>query len=124
MRVSLSRVLILRSIITGLINVRLISLHEIPQVRKSMKVLVIDDNHDIGEVLSVYFEHENIDYELIDDGTEGVKAIRECDFDLILLDMAMPGYSGLDIIRSLKNDGIFESKNIVIFTASSDPKIK
>jgi two-component system, OmpR family, response regulator len=124
MRVSLSRVLILRSIITGLINVRLISLHEIPQVRKSMKVLVIDDNHDIGEVLSVYFEHENIDYELIDNGTEGVKAIRERDFDLILLDMAMPDYSGLDIIRSLKNDGIFESKNIVIFTASSDPKIK
>jgi two-component system OmpR family response regulator len=104
--------------------VRLISLHEIPQVRKSMKVLVIDDNHDIGEVLSVYFEHENIDYELIDNGTEGVKAIRERDFDLILLDMAMPDYSGLDIIRSLKNDGIFESKNIVIFTASSDPKIK
>jgi DNA-binding response OmpR family regulator len=75
-----------------------------------MRVLVIDDNHDIGEVLNVYFEHKNIDYELIDNGTEGLKSIRERDFDLILLDMAMPGYSGLDIIRSLKKDGIFESK--------------
>jgi two-component system, OmpR family, response regulator len=99
-------------------------LYEIPQMRKSMKVLVIDDNHDITEVLSFYFEHENIDYELINNGKEGLKAIRERNFDLILLDMAMPGFSGIEVIRSLKKDGIFESRNIVIFTASSDPKIR
>jgi two-component system, OmpR family, response regulator len=99
-------------------------LYEIPQMRKSMKVLVIDDNHDITEVLSFYFEHENIDYELINNGKEGLKAIREHNFDLILLDMAMPGFSGIEVIRSLKKNGIFESRNIVIFTASSDPKIR
>jgi CheY-like chemotaxis protein len=99
-------------------------LYEIPQMRKSMKVLVIDDNHDITEVLSFYFEHENIDYELINNGKEGLKAIREHNFDLILLDMAMPEFSGIEVIRSLKKDGIFESRNIVIFTASSDPKIR
>lgn len=93
-------------------------------MRKSMKVLVIDDNHDITEVLSFYFEHEDIDYELINNGKEGLKAIREHNFDLILLDMAMPEFSGIEVIRSLKKDGIFESRNIVIFTASSDPKIR
>lgn len=79
-----------------------------------MKVLVIDDNHDITEVLSFYFEHENIDYELINNSKEGLKAIREHNFDLILLDMAMPGFSGIEIIRSLKKDGIFESRSIVL----------
>ncbi|MGG6459844.1 MAG: hypothetical protein ACM3JQ_00295 [Candidatus Eiseniibacteriota bacterium] len=44
------------------------------------KILVIDDNKEIREVLSFYFEHENIDYELIDNGTEGLKAIRELGF--------------------------------------------
>lgn len=88
-----------------------------------MKVLAIDDNKEIREVLSFYFEHENIDYELIDNGTEGLKAIREHDFDLILLDMAMPQFSGLDVVRSLKKDRIFELRNIVIFTASSDQKV-
>jgi DNA-binding response OmpR family regulator len=88
-----------------------------------MKVLVIDDDREIREVLSMYFEHEKIDYELIDNGTEGLKAIREHDFDLIMLDIAMPEFSGLDVVQSLRKDGIFESKNIVIFTASSDPKI-
>ena len=61
---------------------------------------------------------------MIDNGTEGLKAIREHDFDLILLDMAMPQFTGLDVIDSLRKDGTFGSRNIVIFTASSDPKIR
>jgi CheY-like chemotaxis protein len=36
--------------------------------------------------------------------------------------LAIPGFSGVDVVESLKKDGIFESRNIVIFTASSDPK--
>jgi DNA-binding response OmpR family regulator len=88
----------------------------------SMKVLVVDDSAEIREVLSLYFDHENIDYELIDNGTDGLEAIRKHDYDLILLDLAIPQFSGVDVVESLKKDGIFESKNIVIFTASSDPK--
>jgi two-component system OmpR family response regulator len=87
-----------------------------------MKVLVVDDSAEIREVLSLYFEHENIEYELIDNGTDGLEAIRKNNFDLILLDLAIPGFSGLDVMESLKKDGIFESRNVVIFTASSDPK--
>lgn len=87
-----------------------------------MKVLVIDDNREIREVLSLYFEHENIDYELVDSGKDGLESIRKHDYDLILLDLAMPEFSGVDVVRSLKGDSNFESKNIVIFTASSDAK--
>ena len=46
--------------------------------------------------------------------------IRKEKFDLILLDLAMPDFSGMDVIISLKQDGLINSKNIVIFTASSD----
>jgi DNA-binding response OmpR family regulator len=88
-----------------------------------LKVLVVDDSTEIREVLSLYFEHENVDYELIENGTDGLEAIRKHDYDLILLDLAIPGFSGVDIVKSLKKDGIFESRNIVIFTASSDPKM-
>jgi CheY-like chemotaxis protein len=88
-----------------------------------LKVLVIDDNAETREVLSLYFEHENIDYELVDNGTEGLDSILKNQFDLILLDLAMPEFSGIDVIHSLKDDGIFESRNIVIFTASSDPEV-
>lgn len=77
----------------------------------------------IREVLAVYLEHEKIEYKLIDNGVEGLEAIEKDDYDLIFLDIAMPEFSGLDIIRSLKDDGISQSKNIVIFTASSDQNV-
>ena len=45
------------------------------------------------------------------------------DFDLILLDLAMPDFSGTDVIKSLKQGGLIDLNNIVIFTASSDRTI-
>jgi CheY-like chemotaxis protein len=67
--------------------------------------------------------NEKIEYKLIENSMEGLEAIEEDDYDLIFLDIAMLEFSGLDIMRSLKEDGIFQSKNIVIFTASSEPKV-
>ena len=62
---------------------------------------------------------------MINNGPEALERIRKEKFDLILLDIAMPEFSGLDVIKSLKQDRIIESKNIVIFIASSDqPMLK
>ena len=57
---------------------------------------------------------------MINNGREGLERIRNDKFDLILLDLAIPDFSGWDVIKSLKQDGFIKSKNIVIFTASSD----
>jgi CheY-like chemotaxis protein len=61
--------------------------------------------------------------EVITDGSTGLDMIRNKQFDLILLDVAMPDFTGLDVIDSLKNEGLLESKNIIIFTASSDKNL-
>ena len=50
---------------------------------------------------------------------EMVKAIKLDDFDLVLLDLAMPEFSGMDIINSLKAENPLEKKNIIILTASA-----
>ncbi len=56
---------------------------------------------------------------------EALERIRKENFDLILLDLSIPEFSGWDVIKSLKQDGLLESKNIVIFTATSDqPMLK
>ena len=60
---------------------------------------------------------------MVETGQEGLEIIRNNKFDLILLDVAMPEFSGWDIIKSLKEEGVIQSKNIVIFTASSDQKL-
>jgi len=88
------------------------------------RLLVVDDNEEITEAITDYLStDQTIDCEVINDGPQGLERIRNDKFDLILLDIAMPDFSGWDILESLKNYGIVESKNIVIFTASSDHKL-
>jgi DNA-binding response OmpR family regulator len=84
-----------------------------------LKVLAIDDNKEITDMLSLYFESQGIEFTAINDGREGLEVLRNEDPNLVLLDLAMPDFSGVDIVDYLKKEHLIESKNIVIFTASS-----
>jgi DNA-binding response OmpR family regulator len=88
-----------------------------------MKILLVDDNKAITDAVSFYCESEQINCDTITDGKSGLSAIRKGHYDLVLLDVAMPEFTGLDIIKSLKADGLLEKMNIVVFTASSDHKM-
>jgi CheY-like chemotaxis protein len=86
-----------------------------------VKLLVIDDNEEITEMISFFCTSIRIDCTVVNDGKEGLEVIhKNNEFDLILLDVGMPDFSGVDIVNSLKQDGVLESKNVVIMTASSD----
>ena len=88
-----------------------------------MRILLVDDNKDITEIISFYCQSEDIDCNVINQGKKALDSIRHQKFDLILLDVAMPEFSGLDVIKSLKEERVIESRNIVIFTASSDQTV-
>jgi len=91
-----------------------------------MKVLLIEDNKDIADMVRLCLESENIVCEATGDGKAGLRSIKEDKFDAILLDLAIPEFSGFDIFRELKNDDLLKSNNVLIFTASSvtDQEIK
>lgn len=78
------------------------------------------DDKEITDMLSLYFEAQVIEFTAINDGRRGLETICNEDSNLVLLDLAMPDFSGVDVIGYLKKDNLIESKNIVIFTASSD----
>ena len=91
-----------------------------------MRLLLIDDNKEITEAIGFYCKSskdKDIDCQVINEGKEGLESIRNEEFDLIMLDLAMPEFTGLDVVKSFEQDGIIESKNIVIFTASSDRRV-
>ena len=83
-----------------------------------MKVLLIEDNRDIADMVRLCLESENIVCETTEDGKAGLQSIKEDKFDAILLDLAIPEFSGFDIFRALKKDDL-KSNNVLIFTASS-----
>jgi CheY-like chemotaxis protein len=85
------------------------------------KVLIIDDKKENLEVVSFFLEAHEIDYKILDNGRIALDTIRNegSTYQLILLDLAMPGFSGIDVFNSLKKDGLIEKLPLVLFTASS-----
>ena len=81
-----------------------------------MNILVVDNNLDILEVLSDYCYLESIECEVANDGLHGLSKIQEKEYDLILLDIQMPDYSGFDVLNELKKRGVI-NQNIVVITA-------
>src|SRR5687768_10368246 len=82
-----------------------------------MRVLVVDDNPSITETLSFFFENNNIETKTLNDSSQAVTEIKKENYNLIILDLAMPNISGFDVIDSLKSEGILGSQNIIIATA-------
>jgi len=90
-----------------------------------MKLLIIDDNVEITEMLQEYFKLEDFEVTVVNDAKGGLELIQNGDFDKILLDMAMPEFSGFDIIKNLRRQFFKGLNKIIILTASEiDPEIK
>lgn len=84
-----------------------------------MNIHIIDDNKDITDAISLFAESQNHQCTISNDGREGYDRIINEDFDLILLDIAMPEFSGYDILSKLTDKGNFEMSKIVVITASN-----
>ncbi len=80
-----------------------------------MKVLVIEDDPTVGQFIKRGLDEQLWQVDLVADGIEGEeRALRE-PYDLVILDMRLPGRSGLDVLRNLRARG-FE-RPVLVLTA-------
>ncbi len=84
-----------------------------------MKVLIVDDNQDITSLLSKFLKSKGIENTVENDPYAAVDLIKYEKFDVILLDMSMPEFSGIDIIDTLDRENILQEQKIIIFSAIS-----
>lgn len=84
-----------------------------------MKLLLIDDNKDITTMLSKYFTIRGHSCSVSNNGRNGLNMITTSQYDAVLLDLAMPEFSGVDIVEELHKNGKMQKLNIVALTASS-----
>jgi len=81
-----------------------------------MKVLIVDDNQGITDLLSKFFIYEGHPTVVTNDSMEGLRHIQQEHYDVILLDINMPEFSGLNIIKMLATNEILKDQNIFIFS--------
>ena len=84
-----------------------------------MRVLLIDDNQEITELFETTLTTNGYSCIATNDGKEGLELIKKKESDIVLLDLAMPKFSGEDILKKLLKDGPINDYNIYIFTAIS-----
>src|ERR1035441_8696696 len=68
----------------------------------SANILVIDDEASIRESLEVLLSLEGYSATMAGDGEEGLRMIEANNYDLVLLDLALPGQSGLELLPQIK----------------------
>lgn len=68
------------------------------------KILIIEDDISIAEIERDFLEIEGFETEIVKDGITGCKRAVSNEFDLILLDLMLPGMSGLDICRNIRKE--------------------
>ncbi len=70
----------------------------------SRKILVVDDNPKIVEVLKAYLEQEGFEVETASDGDAAAEAVARTVPDLVLLDVMLPGIDGIELTRRLQRE--------------------
>ncbi|MEN9698299.1 MAG: hypothetical protein RL448_254 [Actinomycetota bacterium] len=81
------------------------------------KVLVVDDDQDLAEMLGIVITGAGMDVEIVGRGDEAVSAFQENNPDLILLDLMLPGIDGIEVCKQIRQISMVP---IVMLTAKGD----
>jgi DNA-binding response OmpR family regulator len=82
------------------------------------KVLIVEDDSNIAQLLQLYLEKEGFETQIAPDGGKGVELFRSFDPDLVLLDIMLPVMDGWAVCRKIREDG--SKTPIIILTAKGE----
>ena len=80
-----------------------------------MHVLIVEDDAQLGRGLEVAIKRWGDTSEWVRDGVEALSVAKTVPFDLVVLDLGLPRLTGIDVLKSLKRDGV--SVAVIIITA-------
>jgi len=84
------------------------------------RILVVDDEEDILELVRFHLAREGYQLTLAATGEEALKKAKHETFDLVVLDLMLPGLDGLEVAKALKADARTKSVPIVMLTAKGE----
>ena len=90
-----------------------------PLCRKLMlkRILIVEDHQDIANLVAIHLKDNGYEVEMTSDGISGLARAKSGEFDLIILDLMLPGIDGLQICRELRGQHVITP--ILMLTAKS-----
>lgn len=68
------------------------------------RLLVVEDDHDAAELVATHFGRHGYRPTVVSDAEEAIRAATESDFDLIVMDMLLPGMGGAELLTRLRTN--------------------
>ena len=81
------------------------------------RILVVDDEPNLVELLRGYLEHEGYDVAVAGDGPSGVRRAQQTQPDLVILDVMLPGFDGVEACRRIRR---FSDAYVLMLTARAE----
>ena len=83
-------------------------------------ILIVDDEPDMVAYLEALLDDHGYKVDKAQDGASGLEAIRRCSPDLVLMDVKMPGRSGLHLYRSMQSDPALRPIPVIMITGMAE----
>jgi DNA-binding response OmpR family regulator len=80
-----------------------------------VKILVVEDDRTVGQYVRRGLEEQRLHVDLVEDGLEGLRYASGGSYDLVILDLRLPGMTGLEVLRTLRDRGL--TVPILVLTA-------
>lgn len=84
------------------------------------RILIVEDEKEIAELIAYSLRKENYDVDIAFDGHEGLKKIKNQIYDLVILDLMLPFVQGLEICKFIRSNPDLKSTAIIIVTAKGE----
>src|SRR5262245_19503870 len=85
-----------------------------------MNILIAEDDRDIAELIALYLRKSGWSTHVVSTGTEALLYVRQHPVDTVILDIMMPGLSGLEVCRALRADRATAAIPIIMVTARAE----
>ncbi|MCS7250362.1 MAG: response regulator [candidate division WOR-3 bacterium] len=85
-----------------------------------IKILLIDDNFDLGNTIKELLELKGYEVEYVEDGFWALDRLKEDNFDLVIMDIVMPGMDGIETFKKMRE--IKKDIKVIFLSAFVDEK--
>jgi DNA-binding response OmpR family regulator len=83
-------------------------------------ILIVEDDGDIAALIAHYLEKSRYSPQIVADGRKALTLVRQTPPDLVILDLMLPGITGLDVCRAIREDARTAAVPIIMLTARGE----
>lgn len=88
-----------------------------------MRLLIAEDELDLAEALTVFFEKNKFTVDTVNDGCSAYEYAAAGQYDAIILDIMMPGMNGIEVLRKIRSEGVKTPVMMLTAKAQKDDRI-